>query len=253
MSFSVVIPARYASTRLPGKPLLDIAGKPMIQHVYEQAQKSQAEQVIIATDDDRIAQAVKGFGGEVCMTATDHLSGTDRIQEVVQKYGLADNDIVVNVQGDEPCIPPEVINQVAHNLQNHEQASAATLSESIESVEDFSNANVVKVVGNHQGMALYFSRATIPYPRDIGEDGLVNTVGLLPQRHIGIYAYRVSLLNRFITWNPAPLETIESLEQLRILYYGEDIHVEVACCAVPAGVDTEQDLLNVRELLHAKA
>jgi len=252
MSFSVVIPARFASTRLPGKPLLSIAGKPMIQHVYEQAKKSQAQQVIVATDDERIVEAVNAFGGQVCMTAKDHLSGTDRIQEVAQQLDLEDSEVLVNVQGDEPCIPPEVINQVANNLLRYEQASAATLSEPIGTAEDFSNPNVVKVVRDANGMALYFSRATIPYPRDMSEQGFVESNSTAsPQRHIGIYAYRVSLLHRFVTWDASPLETIESLEQLRILFYGENIHVENACSDVPAGVDTEQDLEAVRRLLSA--
>lgn len=257
MSFTIVIPARFSSTRLPGKPLLLINRKPMIQHVVEQALKSDAEQVIVATDDEKIMAAVKGFGGEVCMTSSEHVSGTDRIQEVATIYGLSDDHIVVNVQGDEPCIPPAVINQVAHNLHQHKQAVAATLSEAITSTEEFLNPNAVKVIADQQKMALYFSRAPIPFPRadwvkNNSVDGLrlgaesVASANILPQRHIGIYAYRVSLLHEFVKWSPAPLEQTESLEQLRILYNGKKIHVEEACGQVPGGVDTQQDLDRVR-------
>jgi 3-deoxy-manno-octulosonate cytidylyltransferase (CMP-KDO synthetase) len=247
MSFTVIIPARFSSTRLPGKPLLMIKDKPMIQHVYEQALKSKADKVIVATDDQKIIEAVKGFGGEVCMTASNHVSGTDRIQEVAQQYQLSDDHIVVNVQGDEPCIPPEVINQVAENLANNAQAAAATLSEAITDVNDFSNPNAVKVVANAQRIALYFSRANIPFPRDISAEELVKNASYYPQRHIGIYAYRVALLHRFIQWQPAPIEQLESLEQLRILFYGEHIHVAEACKMVPGGVDTQEDLERVRQ------
>jgi 3-deoxy-manno-octulosonate cytidylyltransferase (CMP-KDO synthetase) len=247
MSFTVIIPARFASTRLPGKPLLLIDGKPMVQHVYEQALKSNAKKVIVATDDQRIFDAVKVFGGEVCMTAPDHLSGTDRIQEVVQQYQLGDDEIVVNVQGDEPRIPPEVIQQVANNLANNQQASAATLSEAITDANDVTNPNVVKVVADNNNIALYFSRASIPFPRDTSAEMMLADDTMYPQRHIGIYAYRVSLLHRFITWAPAPIERLESLEQLRILFYGERIHVESACQAVPGGVDTAEDLERIQQ------
>ena len=252
MSFTVIIPARFSSTRLPGKPLLAIGDKPMIQHVYEQALKSDAKQVVVATDDDRIVQAVRDFGGKVCMTASTHVSGTDRIHEVAEQYVLDDDDIVVNVQGDEPLIPPEVINQVAVNLHLHSQASAATLSERIHNVSDFLNPNVVKVVSDEQQMALYFSRASIPFPRDNASTDeemqqWLNERGIhVPQRHIGIYAYRVSLLHRFVQWKPRGVELIESLEQLRILSYGESIHVQEAKMKVPGGVDTEADLDAVR-------
>ena len=257
MPFTIVIPARFSSTRLPGKPLLLINGKPMIQHVVEQSLKSDAEQVIVATDDEQIMAAVKSFGGEVGMTSSEHVSGTDRIQEVATIYGLSDDHIVVNVQGDEPCIPPAVINQVAHNLHQHQQAAAATLSEAITTTEEFLNPNAVKVIADQQKMALYFSRAPIPFPRAdwvnnhqleelvLTSQGLAST-DVLPQRHIGIYAYRVSLLHKFVTWSPAPLECIESLEQLRILYNGKKIHVEEACEKVPSGVDTQEDLDRVR-------
>ncbi|WP_439509408.1 3-deoxy-manno-octulosonate cytidylyltransferase [Marinimicrobium koreense] len=250
MSFYVVIPARYASSRLPAKPLKDIAGKPMIQHVYERACESAATQVIIATDDERIEHAARAFGATVCMTSPDHQSGTDRLQEVVSQLGLPDDAIVVNVQGDEPLIPPAVINQVAQNLAGDSSASVATLCEPIESVEDFCNPNIVKVVMDAHGRALYFSRAPIPYPRDaFAGEGRALPEDFVARRHIGIYAYRVGLLHRFVTWDQAPLERFESLEQLRVLWQGESIHVAEACRPVPGGVDTELDLDRVRRLL----
>jgi 3-deoxy-manno-octulosonate cytidylyltransferase (CMP-KDO synthetase) len=253
MPFTVVIPARFSSTRLPGKPLLLINGKTMIQRVYEQALKSDAEQVIVATDDQRIVDAVIAFNGNACMTSNKHISGTDRIQEVAQKYELSDEHIVVNVQGDEPCIPPAVINQVAINLTNNNSAAAATLSEKITNIDEFINPNTVKVVSNSAQMALYFSRAPIPFPRDAAANKsdlpsmTMDDVFPLPQRHIGIYAYRVSLLHNFVRWAPAPLEISECLEQLRILHYGKNIHVAEACENVPAGVDTQEDIDRVRQ------
>ena len=250
MSFYVVIPARYASSRLPAKPLKDIAGKPMIQHVYERARESAATQVIIATDDERIEQAARAFGATVCMTSADHQSGTDRLQEVVSQLGLPDDAIVVNVQGDEPLIPPAVINQVAQNLAGDSSASVATLCEPIELVEDFCNPNIVKVVMDAHGRALYFSRAPIPYPRDaFAGEGRALPEDFVARRHIGIFAYRVGLLHRFVTWDQAPLERFESLEQLRVMWQGESIHVAEACRPVPGGVDTELDLDRVRRLL----
>ena len=251
MSFYVVIPARYASTRLPAKPLKEIAGKPMIQHVYERASESGATQVIIATDDARIETVAKTFGARVCMTSTAHNSGTDRLQEVVAQLGLSATDIVVNVQGDEPLIPAAVINQVAENLAQNQFASVATLSEPIHSLDDFRNPNIVKVVADQAGKALYFSRAPIPWPRDHFARVDINSLpdNFPAQRHIGIYAYRVALLNRFITWPQALLEQIESLEQLRVLANGEVIHIAEACTAVPGGVDTEADLLRVKAIL----
>jgi 3-deoxy-manno-octulosonate cytidylyltransferase (CMP-KDO synthetase) len=253
MSFIVVIPARYASTRLPAKPLREIAGKPMIQHVYERACESAASEIIIATDDIRIENAAKTFGAKVCMTSVSHVSGTDRLQEVVSQLKLADDAIVVNVQGDEPLIPARIIDQVAHNLAQNPLANMATLSEPIHSLDEFRNPNVVKVVASASGKALYFSRASIPWPRDFFSKGSVNSLptDCIPQRHIGIYAYRVALLNRFITWNPSPLEKIESLEQLRVLWNDEIIHIAEAVMAVPGGVDTEEDLIRIKKLLEA--
>ncbi len=252
MKFTVVIPARYASTRLPAKPLKDIAGKPMIQRVYEQACLSDASKVVVATDDQRIVEVVERFGGRVCMTRASHESGTDRLQEVAQTLSLKSDDIVVNVQGDEPLIPPEVINQVAHNLANSTAASVATLSEPIETVEDFTNPNVVKVVSDVNGLALYFSRASMPWPRDtFAADRAAGELpaGSLFQRHIGIYAYRVTLLDDFVTWPQAEIESTECLEQLRVLWNGHRIHVATSVLPVPGGVDTQEDLERVRVLL----
>ncbi|MEH6648988.1 MAG: 3-deoxy-manno-octulosonate cytidylyltransferase [Motiliproteus sp.] len=250
MAFSVIIPARFASTRLPGKPLLDIAGKPMIQRVYEQACLSEATQVVIATDDQRIAEVAASFGAEVCITSADHPSGTDRLQEVVKQQGFYADDIVVNVQGDEPMIPPRIINQVAHNLAAEPQASIATLSEPIDDVDTLLNPNVVKVVADRTGRALYFSRAPIPWPRD----EFAKHPGQMPksgnyQRHIGIYAYRVKLLNDFVEWPSCQLEQVECLEQLRAMWNGAHIHVAQADEPLPGGVDTQQDLDHMRQLL----
>ncbi|MDZ7924304.1 MAG: 3-deoxy-manno-octulosonate cytidylyltransferase [Marinagarivorans sp.] len=249
MSFVVVVPARYASTRLPGKPLIDLAGKPMIEHVYRAAQKSGAVQVVVATDDDRIADAVKAFGGEVCMTRSDHESGTDRLQEVAAFYAWPDDQIVVNVQGDEPLIPPEVIDQVANNLANNPSASASTLAWPVLDAEQMFDPNAVKVVADSTGLALYFSRAPIPWHRDTfaTAEPDITTAGAM--RHIGIYGYKVGLLHQFVTWPMATLESIEKLEQLRILANGQRIHVTAACVPVPAGVDTPADAERVKALL----
>ena len=237
MSFVVIIPARYASSRLPGKPLKDIAGMPMIQRVWQQAVKSGASRVVVATDDLRIQSVAEQFGAEVCMTREDHVSGTDRLQEVASALQLDDSQLVVNVQGDEPMIPPVVINQVANNLADNSAAGVATLCEPIYSVDDFHNPNVVKVVTNAAGLASYFSRAPIPWPRSD-----VVSVGDSPRRHIGIYAYRVCQLNAFVNWPVAPTEAAESLEQLRFLWNHVSIHVADAVADVPGGIDTEEDL-----------
>ena len=249
MSFTVVIPARFASSRLPGKPLADIAGKSMIERVYSCATASAASRVVVATDDTRIVDVVTGFGGEVCLTAPNHESGTDRLQEVAEQLGLEDEEIIVNVQGDEPLIPAAVINQVAANLAEHNKASCATLAEPITSLDDVFNPNIVKVVASLAGFALYFSRAPIPWERDTYEKARIGTACELAQRHIGIYAYRVALLREFVKWPVAALETTEKLEQLRILANGRQIHVASAIEPVPGGVDTPEDLQRVRALL----
>ncbi|MCL6269796.1 3-deoxy-manno-octulosonate cytidylyltransferase [Sansalvadorimonas sp. 2012CJ34-2] len=253
MSFTVVIPARYASMRLPGKPLADIGGKPMIQHVYEQACLSGADRVIIATDDERVQGVAVRFGAEVCMTSPDHPTGTDRLQEVVSRLQLADEHIVVNVQGDEPLIPPAVIDQVAENLKACPEASVSTLSHPVASPEELFDPNAVKVVSDKNGLALYFSRATIPWDRDqfaVSKEKLPENN--LIQRHLGIYGYKVGLLNQFVTWGESPLEVTERLEQLRVLWNGARIHVAEACEMPPAGVDTQEDLERVREVFAAR-
>lgn len=247
MSFTVVIPARFQSSRLLGKPLADIHGKPMIQWVYEQAIQSGADQVIVATDDTRVEQAVRQFGGQVCMTSAEHESGTERLAEVVERMGIADEHIIVNVQGDEPLIPPAIIRQVADNLAAS-QAPMATLAVEITAQEEVFNPNAVKVVTDQQGYALYFSRATIPWDRDsfaTEEKGIKQPL----LRHIGIYGYRAGFINTYVNWQPSVLEKIECLEQLRVLWYGEKIHVDVAREAPPAGVDTPEDLELVRRIV----
>lgn len=254
MSFTVIIPARFASSRLPGKPLEDIAGMPMIQHVYEQARKSGAREVIIATDDERIRKVAESFGARVCMTAKDHASGTDRLQEVVTQLGYANDEVIVNVQGDEPLIPPANIDQVAELLQASPGAGIATLSERITDISEVFDPNAVKVVTNEAGSALYFSRAPIPWARDefnVLRDDLLASLpeGVNFQRHIGIYGYRVGMLHDFVTWDPAPIESAESLEQLRAMWNGVEIKVAEARETPPAGVDTPADLERVRALL----
>jgi 3-deoxy-manno-octulosonate cytidylyltransferase (CMP-KDO synthetase) len=249
VSFGVVIPARYAASRLPGKPLLEIAGKPMIQHVYERAVESGAARVIVATDDERISGAVTTFGGEVCMTGASHLSGTDRIAEVVETLGFADEDIVVNLQGDEPMMPPELLRQVADNLRQHTAAPMATVCTAINEIDELFNPHVVKVVTDQSGMAIYFSRACIPWNRDAFERQPHRMpVSSRHFRHIGLYAYRAGFLREFVQWQPSPLELAESLEQLRAIWYGHKIHVAEAEVAPLPGVDTEEDLENVRKL-----
>ncbi|EUD08675.1 3-deoxy-manno-octulosonate cytidylyltransferase [Providencia alcalifaciens] len=243
--FTVIIPARYASTRLPGKPLADIHGKPMVVRVMEQAIKSGASRVIIATDHTDVAAAVIAAGGEACMTNPDHQSGTERLAEVIDTYGFSDDEIIVNVQGDEPLIPPEIIRQVAQNLQGS-QANMGTLAVPIHSAQEAFNPNAVKVVMDKDGYALYFSRAAIPWDRDQFAKSK-ETIGDTFLRHIGIYAYRAGFIRRYIAWDASPLEKIEMLEQLRVLWYGEKIHVAVAEKAPGAGVDTPEDLELVRQ------
>ncbi|BDN88849.1 3-deoxy-manno-octulosonate cytidylyltransferase [Aeromonas caviae] len=251
MSFVVVIPARYASTRLPGKPLADIHGKPMVQHVVEKALQSGADRVIVATDDERVQQALAPFaaaaGFEVCMTSPDHQSGTERLAEVCRHYGFAADTIIVNVQGDEPLIPPVIIRQVADNLAAA-SAPMATLSVPIRDAEEAFNPNAVKVVTDREGYALYFSRASIPWDRDRFAQ-IREQIGDHYQRHIGIYAYRAGFIQRYVDWAPSVLEQVEALEQLRVLWYGEKIHVAQALQAPPVGVDTQADLDKVRALL----
>lgn len=249
MGFKVVIPARFGSSRLPGKPLLDIAGRPMVAHVVERACQSGAEEVLIATDDERIAAAVQGMGAEVVMTSANHPSGTDRLQEVAQKKGWSDDTIIVNVQGDEPLIPPAVINQVARNIEASSAVGIATLAETLTSVEQLFNPNIVKLVRDVNDFALYFSRAPMPWARDaFAKDKTVLPALDVYFRHLGIYAYRVGFLHAYVGWSPAVIEQVEALEQLRALYNGVKIHVGVAEVEIPQGVDTAEDLERIRAL-----
>lgn len=244
MSFVVIIPARYASIRLPGKPLQDINGKPMIVHVLERARESGAARIIVATDHADVARAVEAAGGEVCITRADHQSGTERLAEVIETCGFSDDTPIVNVQGDEPMIPPVIIRQVAENLTNS-QAGMATLAVPVHSAEEAFNPNAVKVVMDARGYALYFSRATIPWDRDRFARSR-EAIGDTLLRHIGIYGYRAGFIRRYISWPASPLEQIEMLEQLRVLWYGEKIHVAVAQQVPGTGVDTPEDLARVR-------
>ena len=264
--FHVVIPARHASTRLHGKPLLHIGGKPMVIRVAEQAAKSGAQSIWIATDHHAIANVVHEHGYKACLTRDTHLSGTDRIAEVVEQRGWPDDTIVVNVQGDEPLIPPELIHAVAEHLHDHPECAIATACHAIHDVTSMRNPNIVKTVLDKQGNALYFSRAPIPYPRDAfslsassegrddsppllqkgGVGGGVLPTGLPVYRHIGIYAYRAGFLRAYGQLESTAIEQFEALEQLRALYHGYKIGVYIAATPPPAGVDTEQDLQAAR-------
>lgn len=244
VTFKVVIPARHGSTRLPGKPLLPIAGRPMLLHVYERAVESGAGEVVIATDDTRISEVARGFGAGVCMTDASHASGTERIAEVVDMLGWADDDIVVNLQGDEPLMPPALLRQAAVDLSRHAEVAVTTLASPLEDVHDLADPGIVKVVLDQAGYALYFSRAPIPFDRD------GDTAGQVPLlRHVGLYGYRASFLKVYSRLAPSPLERAEKLEQLRILWHGMKIHVEIACASPGPGVDTPDDLARVAALL----
>ncbi|MFN2332042.1 MAG: 3-deoxy-manno-octulosonate cytidylyltransferase [Halomonas sp.] len=267
--FIAVIPARFASSRLPGKPLVEIAGEPMVAHVWRRACASRATRVVVATDDARIEKALAEFGAEVLMTRDDHPSGTDRLAEVADRLGLADDAVLVNVQGDEPLIPAMLIDQVADRLFDDPEASIATLAETISDVETLFNPNVVKVVRALSGRALYFSRAPLPWDREAWDreagdreawdreawdrDAFATRPALLETdawlRHIGLYAYRAGFLAEYGDWTPSPLEQIEHLEQLRALHHGHTIQVALAREPHPAGVDTVEDLARVRALL----
>jgi 3-deoxy-manno-octulosonate cytidylyltransferase (CMP-KDO synthetase) len=249
--FYVVVPARYASTRLPGKPLLDIAGKPMVVWVAERAKSSGAMQVVVATDDQRIFDAANQFGHQAVMTRSDHVSGTDRIAEVAQYEGWADEAIVVNVQGDEPLIEASLITEVVNALAQNEEAVMATACHTVHDKSDFMNPNIVKVVLDASYNALYFSRAPIPFPRDTFANQENLPTGLPVYRHIGIYAYRAKFLKAYTHLKPALIEQFESLEQLRVLYHGYKIAVAVTQNAPAAGVDTQADLEMVRNLMQS--
>lgn len=248
--FKVVIPARYGSTRLPGKPLLPIAGKPMIAHVCARAREADADEIIVATDDERINQTVRALGINVVMTRADHQSGTERIAEVAERLGWAGDDIIVNLQGDEPLIDPSYLRSAAAVLAGQRQAGIATLAAEIRDSEEIFNPNAVKVVLDRHGYALYFSRAPIPWDRNGFAAGHRTPSGNMPYyRHIGMYAYTVDFLRRYCSWDASALENTESLEQLRILWQGEAVAVSIVEKIPPAGVDTLEDLHRIEQLL----
>ena len=244
----LVIPARYASSRLPGKPLLEIHGRPMVLRVVDQARKVRGvDDICVATDDDRIAAVCEAAGVAVVMTAQDHPSGTDRLAEVARIRGWDRQDIVLNVQGDEPLLPPLLVEQVGDLLLNKPDCAMATLCEPVTDLDQFTRSSIVKVVCSQQQEALYFSRATVPYDRDGCAQGM-NSVPTAAMRHLGLYAYRVALLQDFVAWPMGVLETIENLEQLRILENGQRIAIAPALLSLPPGVDTPADLERLRAL-----
>ena len=245
--FTVLIPARYASTRLPGKPLADVAGKPLVVRVAERAIASRAQRVIVATDDVRIAEATRAHGIEVVMTRSDHPTGTDRLAEAAIALGLADREIVVNMQGDEPLLEPALIRRMAELLAANPDAAIATACHPIRDPAEAFNPNVVKVVLDHRQSALYFSRATIPWARDAFAAGREKLpLGLPLYRHYGLYAYRVGFLRHYPSLTPAPIERFEALEQLRALWHGYRIAVKITAGTPAPGVDTQEDLERVR-------
>jgi 3-deoxy-manno-octulosonate cytidylyltransferase (CMP-KDO synthetase) len=247
--FRVVIPARYASSRLPGKPLADIGGRPMVLHVLDRALQAGAESVVVATDDARVQQAVEAAGHQALMTSPDHQSGTERLVEVAETLGWSDDTLVVNVQGDEPLIDPALIREAARQLVLHDDAVMATLAHPIHDHADFINPNVVKVVADEAGYALYFSRAPIPWPRDAFAAGQAMPHELGALRHIGLYAYRAGFLRTYASLAASPLERYEMLEQLRVLWHGHRISLGVTPIAPAPGVDTPEDLERVRQRL----
>ena len=252
MSFTVLIPARYASTRLPGKPLMDIAGKPLVVRVAERAQASGADRIVIATDDERIRAAAEQHGFDAILTRANHATGTDRLAEAAVALELDDRAIVVNVQGDEPLLEPALIREVADELRSHGDASIATACHPIDDFQEAFNPNVVKVVLDHAGYALYFSRATIPWARDAfaaKRDKL--PLGLPLYRHYGLYAYRVGFLRHYPSLTSAQIERFEALEQLRALWHGHRIVVRITTGTPAPGVDTQEDLDRVRALYAA--
>jgi 3-deoxy-manno-octulosonate cytidylyltransferase (CMP-KDO synthetase) len=250
MSFSVIIPARYGSSRFPGKPLADLAGKPMIVRVCERAARSGARGVYVATDDGRIADAVRASGFPVLMTSAEHASGTDRLAEAVEQLALEDAAVVVNVQGDEPLIDPKLIEDVAATLERNPDASMSTACHPLSDLGEIFNPNVVKVVLDAKGCALYFSRAPIPWARDAyAAQRRELPEGIPCFRHAGIYGYRAGFLRRYAGLEPSPLERFEALEQLRVLWHGHRIAVAISAHEVAPGVDTPQDLDKVRRLL----
>lgn len=251
MDFHVIIPARLNSQRLPEKVLLDIKGKPMMQHAFERAKESGAITVTIATDDEKVAKVAEDFGADVCMTQSTHQSGTERLAEAVAALALAEDDIVISLQADEPYMPSQLIGQLASNMYEFEHVKVATLATKLKNPEDLFNPNIVKVVLNYRNYALFFSRAPIPWDRDRFANLKEENIAELKLadayfRHIGLYAYRAGFLETYASWSASPLEKIESLEQLRILWNSHKIHVGLTDVNIPIGVDTEADLKRVR-------
>lgn len=247
--YYIVIPARMESQRLPGKPLAEVAGKPLVQHVFERALESAARTVVIATDSEQVLKAVRAFGAEAVMTSAAHPSGSDRIAECAEQSGWPDDAVVVNLQGDEPLMPAACLDQVAGLLEDTPGADVASLYWPIEAPGDITDPNIVKVVVSADGHALYFSRAAIPYARDADSIGSALEAGVAWRRHVGLYAYRVGALRAFTQTPATPLERAEKLEQLRFLESGRRIMMAAACKFIPAGVDTLEDLDRVRRLL----
>lgn len=248
MAFSVIIPARFESSRLPGKPLAVIHGHPMVYWTWLQARKSGAHRVIIATESQKVADACHAFGAEVCLTADHHQSGTERIAEVIELSLFADDEIIVNLQGDEPMMPAELIHQVAQGLEDNPDIPMATLCEPLTEQEMIFNPNVVKVSRDAENRAITFSRAPLPWARDEFSQTPRQLPDAFPYyRHIGLYAYRARFVNQYIEWPECALEQVEKLEQLRVLWHGEKILVEQACCDAGVGVDTHEDLERARE------
>lgn len=252
MSFRIVIPARFASTRLPGKPLRDICGKTMIARVIEQAKQSKAEEVIVATDSQEIVDALSNIDVRVCMTRENHQSGTERLSEVIDQLGFDDDQILINLQGDEPMMPPVCLNQVGQALEDDAKVKMATLCTPLTDIEELFDPHAVKVVRDVNDFALYFTRAAVPWSRDCFNES--SSHGEMPktqeyQRHIGLYGYRAGFIKQYLEWQSSDIEKTESLEQLRVLYYGERIKVITAEIAPGPGVDTVEDLNRVCELL----
>lgn len=250
MSFNVIIPARFASSRLHGKPLMDIHGHPMIYWTWQQALKSGAQRVVIATESEQVKTVCEAFGAEVCLTSEHHQSGTERIAEVIDQLCLLDNEIIVNLQGDEPMLPEDLIHQIAQALEGRHDVFMATLCEPIEDLDTLFSPHAVKVSRDAQNFAINFSRAPLPWARD----EFANEPKVLPtnwhyKRHIGLYAYRAGFVKRYVAWPECDLEQVEKLEQLRVLWHGERILVEDALCDAGVGVDTQAQLDKVRQLI----
>jgi 3-deoxy-manno-octulosonate cytidylyltransferase (CMP-KDO synthetase) len=248
-AYHIVIPARYASERLPGKVLLDLAGHSLLQHVWQRANLSAAESVVIATDDERVFKAAEAFGAQIVMTRPDHQSGSDRIYECATLLGWPDDHLVVNLQGDEPLMPAACLDQVAALLNERNDCEVASLYWPITRADEVNNPNAVKVVTDHDGCAMYFSRSPIPFARGHADTGEAIVAGIDWKRHLGLYAYRLAALRRFTQCAPTPLELAERLEQLRVMEQGGRIAMAQACEFIPAGIDTADDLQRVRQLI----